>query len=151
MTLYQIDAFTDKLFGGNPAAVIVLDAWPSDQLMQSIANENNLAETAYVITEGDDFHIRWFTPTVEVDLCGHATLASAYVLFHQLGYAKDIIRFQSRSGLLSVQKNGSWLTLDFPIDHLTSMDVTPAMQKCADTNILEAYRGRSDYLFAASW
>ena len=73
MILYQVDAFTDHLFGGNPAAVIVLDAWPTDQLMQSIANENNLAETAYVVPEGDDFHIRWFTPATEVDLCGHAT------------------------------------------------------------------------------
>lgn len=147
MTLYQIDAFTDKLFGGNPAAVMVLDSWPSDMLMQAIANENNLAETAFVVPEGEDFHIRWFTPTVEVDLCGHATLAAAFVMFNQLGYAKDAIRFQSRSGWLTVRKNGSWLTLDFPADHLTSIEVTPAMQKCTDTNILEAYKGRSDFLF----
>ena len=70
MTLYQIDAFTDKLFGGNPAAVMVLDSWPSDTVMQAIANENNLAETAYVVPEGEDFHVRWFTPSIEVDLCG---------------------------------------------------------------------------------
>ncbi|HZV43526.1 MAG TPA: PhzF family phenazine biosynthesis isomerase, partial [Saprospiraceae bacterium] len=81
MTLYQIDAFTDKLFGGNPAAVMVLDSWPSDTLMQAIANENNLAETAYVVPEGEDFHVRWFTPSIEVDLCGHATLAAAFVMF----------------------------------------------------------------------
>jgi len=147
MTLYQIDAFTDHLFGGNPAAVIILDAWPSDHLMQSIANENNLAETAYVVPEGNDFHIRWFTPAAEVDLCGHATLASAFVMFSQLKYKKDVIRFQSRSGWLSVERNGSWLTLDFPSDQINPIPITPALQKCADTNILEAYLGRSDYLF----
>ena len=147
MILYQVDAFTDHLFGGNPAAVIVLEAWPDEKLMQSIANENNLAETAYVVPEGDDFHIRWFTPSTEVDLCGHATLASAYIMFNQLGYAKDIIRFQSKSGWLSVQRNGSWLTLDFPADHINPVPITSALQKCADTNILEAYLGRSDYLF----
>ena len=80
MTLYQIDAFTDTLFGGNPAAVVPLEYWPSDEFMQSIAAENNLAETAFVVPEDDDFRIRWFTPGVEVDLCGHATLATAYVM-----------------------------------------------------------------------
>jgi PhzF family phenazine biosynthesis protein len=147
MILYQVDAFTDHLFGGNPAGVIMLDAWPSEKLMQSIANENNLAETAYVVPEGDDFHIRWFTPSTEVDLCGHATLASAYVMFNQLGYAKEVIRFQSKSGWLPVKRAGSWLTLDFPADHINPVAITPALQKCADTNILEAYLGRSDYLF----
>jgi len=147
MTLYQIDAFTDQLFGGNPAAVIVIDTWPTDALMQSIASENNLAETAYVVPEGDDFRIRWFTPATEVDLCGHATLASAYVMFNELGYARDKINFQSKSGWLTVTKNGMWLTLDFPADHITPVAITPAMQKCTDHHILEAYLGRSDYLF----
>jgi PhzF family phenazine biosynthesis protein len=147
MTLYQIDAFTSHLFGGNPAGVIVLDAWPTDQLMQSIAAENNLPETAFVAPEGNDFRIRWFTPNTEVDLCGHATLAAAFVMFHHSGYTKDLIRFQSRSGWLIVRKNHPWLTLDFPADHIRPITVTAAMQKCTDTHILEAYAGRSDYLF----
>jgi len=147
MTLYQIDAFTDKLFGGNPAGVIVLDAWPADPLMQSIALENNLAETAFVVPEGDDFRIRWFTPAIEVNLCGHATLAAAFVMFTELNYSKDIIRFQSRSGWLYVSKNDSWLTLDFPSDMLRPLDITSDMQKCTTANILEAYQGRSDYMF----
>lgn len=147
MTLYQIDAFTDKVFGGNPAAVIILETWPGDQLMQSIALENNLAETAFVVPEGDDFHIRWFTPNVEVDLCGHATLAAAFVFFHELSYQLDTIRFQSRSGWLIVTRKGSWLTLDFPTDKLSPINITPAMQKCTTANILEAYQGRSDFMF----
>src|SRR5688572_10904851 len=113
MTLYQIDAFTDKLFGGNPAGVIPLESWPSDKLMQSIAAENNLAETAFFVPEGDDYHIRWFTPGVEVDLCGHATLAAAYVLYNEMGYRRDQIRFQSRSGLLTVSQEDEWLSLNF--------------------------------------
>ena len=147
MTLFQIDAFTDKLFGGNPAGVISLRALLDDHLMQSIALENNLAETAFVVPEGDNFRIRWFTPTVEVDLCGHATLAAAYVMFHELGYKKDIIRFQSRSGWLSVTRKDSWLTLDFPADTLKPIDITSMMQKCTTANILEAYEGGSDYMF----
>jgi PhzF family phenazine biosynthesis protein len=147
MVLYQIDAFTDHLFGGNPAGVIILDSWPEEHLMQSIAAENNLAETAFIVPEGKEYRIRWFTPSAEVDLCGHATLASAYVFFNELGYDRDLIRFQSKSGLLTVGKNGHWLTLDFPADHITPIEPTPAMQKCMDTNILEAYVGRSDYMF----
>lgn len=104
MTLYQVDAFADQVFAGNPAAVIPLQSWPDDQLMQSIANENNLAETAFIVPEGNDFRIRWFTPAVEVDLCGHATLAAAFVMFNHLGYDRETIRFQSRSGWLSVEK-----------------------------------------------
>jgi PhzF family phenazine biosynthesis protein len=147
MTLYQIDAFTDHLFGGNPAAVVPLVSWPEDQLMQSIASENNLAETAFIVPEGNDFRIRWFTPSVEVDLCGHATLAAAFVYFNEIGYDHDVINFSSNSGLLSVRRDGAWLTLDFPADRLTTISVTPAMQKCTTVNILEAYQGRSDYMF----
>lgn len=150
MTLYQIDAFTDKLFSGNPAAVIPLDAWPDDALMQSIALENNLAETAFIVPEGNDFRIRWFTPAVEVDLCGHATLAAAYVMFNELAYPADIIRFQSRSGWLSVRRDGTWLTLDFPADKLSPLEVTGAMKRCTTANILEAYQGRSDFMFVLS-
>ena len=147
MILYQVDAFTDKVFSGNPAAVILLESWPADQLMQSIGAENNLAETAFIVPEGDDYRIRWFTPAVEVDLCGHATLASAFVMFNELAYPKDAIRFQSKSGLLSVSREGSWLTLDFPADDIKPLEITHEIQKCTSANILEAYEGRSDFMF----
>jgi PhzF family phenazine biosynthesis protein len=146
MTLYQIDAFTNKLFGGNPAAVVPLNTWPSDQLMQSIAAENNLAETAYVVPEGDDYRIRWFTPGVEVDLCGHATLAAAHVLYNELGYTRDQIRFQSRSGLLTVTRNGDWLTLDFPVDPYHPVEISDALRACTNGTIIEAYRGARDFM-----
>ncbi len=145
MTLYQIDAFSDTLFGGNPAAVVPLEYWPSDEFMQSIAAENNLAETAFVVPEDDDFRIRWFTPGVEVDLCGHATLATAYVMYTQLGYKYDTIRFQSRSGLLTVSKNGDWLTLDFPADAYHSIDISDDLKKCTNATIKETYRGARDF------
>lgn len=146
MTLYQIDAFTDKLFGGNPAAVIPLDSWIPDQLMQSIAAENNLAETAFFVQEGDDFRIRWFTPGVEVDLCGHATLATAYVMYQEMAYKHDQIRFQSRSGLLTITRDDDWLTLDFPVDQYQSVEITDALKKCTSAEIVEAYRGARDYM-----
>ena len=124
ISIYQVDAFTEALFSGNPAAICMMDFDLADQVLQSIAAENNLAETAFVVPEDDDFRIRWFTPGVEVDLCGHATLATAYVMYTQLGYKYDTIRFQSRSGLLTVSKNGDWLTLDFPADAYHSIDIS---------------------------
>ncbi|MEM7430535.1 MAG: PhzF family phenazine biosynthesis protein [Pseudomonadota bacterium] len=114
LTLYQVDAFASELFAGNPAAVVPLDAWLDDDLMRSIAAENNLAETAFFVAGDDGYAIRWFTPAVEVDLCGHATLASAYVLFDCLDFKGDTIVFDSRSGPLSVTREGERLTLDFP-------------------------------------
>src|SRR6476660_3874151 len=93
--IFQIDAFTDTLFAGNPAAVCILDEWLSEDLMQSIAAENNLAETAFVVPTGKDYEIRWFTPSIEVNLCGHATLASAFVLFNLPSYPEPLIRFHS--------------------------------------------------------
>jgi PhzF family phenazine biosynthesis protein len=147
MTLYQIDAFTDTLFGGNPAAVIPLEKWPSDTLMQSIAAENNLAETAFFVPEGHDYRIRWFTPGVEVDLCGHATLASAFVMYEELGYTQPQIRFQSRSGLLTVQKNGKWFTMDFPVDIPKPCAISEEMIACTNGSILEAWRGVRDFMF----
>src|SRR3989339_893163 len=105
--LYQVDAFTGKLFSGNPAGVCLLQEWLSDDLMQSIGMENNLAETAFIVPKDQHFEIRWFTPTVEVDLCGHATLASAYILFGK-GYLdkNTTARFHTRSGLLTAEING---------------------------------------------
>src|SRR5262245_58201404 len=114
--MYQADAFTDRLFGGNPAGVCPLQSWLPDAVLQNIAMENNVAETAFYVPKGDHFHIRWFTPTTEVDLCGHATLATAYVLFTEEKYPGNEVRFDSRSGILKVKKNGDLLTLDFPAD-----------------------------------
>jgi PhzF family phenazine biosynthesis protein len=113
-TIYQIDAFGDKLFSGNPAAVIPLDTWIDDVLMQQIAEENNLAETVFFVPREDGFHIRWFTPELEIDLCGHATLAAAFVLFELLKYEKDTIIFYSQSGPLKVHRDGAYIALDFP-------------------------------------
>jgi len=117
LTLYQIDAFTNHLFGGNPAAVIPLDEWISDSLMQRLAMENNLSETVFFVPSSKpdaDYEIRWFTPLVEINLCGHATLASAYVLYHVLGYGYPVIRFQSKSGTLTITKNADKISMDFP-------------------------------------
>ena len=114
LTIYQIDAFTNKLFAGNPAAVIPLDKWIDDSLMQQLAMENNLAETAFFVPKGNDFEIRWFTPALEINLCGHATLASAFVLFNFLEYKKNLVTFHSKSGLLVVSRNGDLLNMDFP-------------------------------------
>lgn len=112
--MYQVDAFTDKVFGGNPAAVVPLPSWPDDALMQSIAMENNLSETAFFVKQGDDYELRWFTPVKEVDLCGHATLASAHVLLDVLGHAEQSVAFQTRSGKLTVERHGKRLRMDFP-------------------------------------
>src|SRR6218665_3254494 len=109
LSIYQVDAFTNKLFGGNPAAIIPLKEWLPDVLMQKIALENNLSETAFFVPTDKGFHIRWFTPAVEVALCGHATLAAAYVVFNLLKYASDTILFGSRSGVLKVTKEGDLL------------------------------------------
>ncbi|GAB4244418.1 MAG: PhzF family phenazine biosynthesis protein [Ekhidna sp.] len=115
LPIYQVDAFTDHLFAGNPAAVVPIEGeWPVDDILQKIAIENNLAETAFFKKEGDHFHLRWFTPEFEIDLCGHATLASAHVIFQHFGYHEDQISFRSMSGELTVKKAGKLLQLDFP-------------------------------------
>lgn len=114
LTLYQVDAFADKLFSGNPAAVIPLQQWIPEELMQNLAMENNLAETVFFVPNGDDVDIRWFTPAAEINLCGHATLASAYVLFNILGYQKPQIIFHSKSGPLVVTRHDDIISLDFP-------------------------------------
>ena len=113
-TIYQADAFTNKLFGGNPAAVIPLEQWIDDMLMQQIAAENNLAETVFFVPKNEGFHIRWFTPELEIDLCGHATLASAFILYNYLGYSKKEIIFYSKSGELLITRDGDKFCLNFP-------------------------------------
>src|SRR5690349_21328751 len=117
LTLYQVDAFSDKLFGGNPAAVVPLKKWIPEELMQKLAMENNLAETVYFVPsdhKGVDYDIRWFTPTIEINLCGHATLASAYTIFNILEEKKKTVVFSSKSGLLTVKKKKDILEMDFP-------------------------------------
>ncbi|MBI2393316.1 MAG: PhzF family phenazine biosynthesis protein [Deltaproteobacteria bacterium] len=115
LPLHQVDAFASEIFRGNPAAVCPLEAWLPDETMQAIAMENNLSETAFFVREGDAHRIRWFTPVSEVPLCGHATLASAWVLFHALGAPGDEVRLVSKSGPLSVRRRGELLVLDFPV------------------------------------
>lgn len=113
LQLFQVDAFTDRVFGGNPAAVCPLEAWLPDDLMQQIAAENNLSETAFFVKRGSRFEIRWFTPTTEVELCGHATLASARVIWEHMDVSDPLI-FDTRSGELRVERNGERIVLDFP-------------------------------------
>lgn len=145
--IFQVAAFCKELFSGNPAAVCPLEAWPEDALMQQIAAENNLAETAFFVRENGHYHIRWFTPAIEVDLCGHATLAAAHVLFQHKGVENETIKFMSRSGELRVSKdNDKGLTLDFPVDELTTIKVTDEMHSWFSAFPLEAYRGKTDYL-----
>ena len=112
--LYHIDAFTSRLFAGNPAAVCPLEEWLEDRLLQAIAAENNLSETAFFVRHGDRYHLRWFTPAVEVDLCGHATLASAFVILNNLEPSKDSVAFDTASGELIVRRDGDLLSMDFP-------------------------------------
>jgi predicted PhzF superfamily epimerase YddE/YHI9 len=144
--IYQVDAFTGELFRGNPAAVCPLDRWLPDATMQKIAMENNLAETAFFVREGERFRIRWFTPAVEVDLCGHATLATAYVIFEVEKFAGPVIEFDSRSGRLTVRRDGSRLTLNFPADEIVPAVLPPGMVEALGAAPLETYRGRTDYL-----
>lgn len=114
LNIYQVDAFALKVFEGNPAAVCPLDSWLPDDMLQKIAEENNLSETAFLVAEKDSFSLRWFTPEDEVDLCGHATLAAAHVLFEHLGHPGQSISFQTNSGLLIVEKSDSGYKMDFP-------------------------------------
>ena len=114
LPLYQIDAFADAVFKGNPAGVVPLEAWLADELMQAIAAENNLSETAFFIRQGDEYGLRWFTPAVEVDLCGHATLATAFLIFTRLDPERGRVRFHTRSGVLEVLRVGERLEMDFP-------------------------------------
>lgn len=114
LSLYQVDAFSNRVFGGNPAAVCPLESWLPDDAMQSIAAENNLSETAFFVRNGSEYDLRWFTPLTEVDLCGHATLATAYIIFSELDAVKDEVAFNTRSGKLKVIKREDWLYMDFP-------------------------------------
>ena len=145
LMLYQIDAFANKPFEGNPAAICPLEDWLPDELMQSIAMENNLSETAYFVKNNDRYHIRWFTPTHEVDLCGHATLASAYVIFNILAYNKNEISFESKSGSLTVRRNDDLLEMDFPAQPPTQCDTPEILIKAFNVTPLECLKAE-DYI-----
>lgn len=148
MKIFQVDAFAETVFSGNPAAVVPLDQWLDDATMQSIAMENNLAETAFVVRQGDGFLIRWFTPTIEVELCGHATLATAHVLFNHLGVQGDGIPFFSPlSGALNVYRQGGLLILDFPSDKFDKIVPTADMENAFDLKPLEIYKGKTDLMY----
>lgn len=146
--IYQIDAFTDSVFGGNPAAVCILKSWLSDSLMQQIAAENNLAETAFAVPNESAYELRWFTPELEVDLCGHATLATAFVIFNYYNHKENTIRFISpRSGALVVVKNeDTSMTMDFPTDDLQPVSSQPKINEAIGKIPLETFKGKTDYL-----
>lgn len=147
LNIYQVDAFTDRIFSGNPAAVCPLDHWLDDELLLKIAMENNLAETAFYVRHRKGYEIRWFTPTVEVDLCGHATLASAFVLFELKNHPNDTIHFHSpRSGKLTVKKQGDYLVLNFPTDSYEEIQLFNALTDGFDVMPIGALKGKTDYV-----
>ncbi|TVT85328.1 PhzF family phenazine biosynthesis protein [Pseudomonas sp. H3(2019)] len=143
LAFHQVDAFSDQPFSGNPAMVYRLDAWLADELMQKIAAEHNLAETAFVVREAQGWRIRWFTPTTEVPLCGHATLASAYVLFEVYKEPVERLDFISKSGPLSVSREGERLWLDFPAIALREVDENPDVARALGVQPLEV-RGANE-------
>jgi PhzF family phenazine biosynthesis protein len=145
--LFQVDAFTNRVFGGNPAAVCIIGEWLEEVLMQQIAAENNLSETAFAVKLDSTYEIRWFTPNSEVDLCGHATLATAHVLFEHYHFPGKKIIFQSMTrGELTVLREGEYLTLDFPADTIEQVDDPQKLIDAIGKPPVESYRGRSDYL-----
>ena len=145
--IYQVDAFTSERFRGNPAAVCPLTSWLPDELLQNIAAENNLSETAYFVPNGEGFELRWFTPACEVELCGHATLASAYVLFEELGFAGDVLRFRTRyRGEVSVTRRGKLLTLDFPANPALPVARNPELDAALGAQPTELLQTADTYL-----
>lgn len=140
--LYQVDAFADEVFSGNPAAVVPLQSWLPDETLLAIAAENNLSETAFFIPVDGGYHLRWFTPTFEIDLCGHATLATAWVLFNELNFSGPRLRFDSKSGPLFVERDGDLLVLDFPSWPPERTEVTETMARAFGARPLEAWAGR---------
>ena len=145
--IYQVDAFAREIFSGNPAAVCSLQQWLSDEILQNIAMENNLAETAFYVKKDDGYELRWFTPAVEVDLCGHATLAAAFVLFNFENHSENTIHFYSpRSGVLTVKKEGKLLTLNFPTDEIKPVELSEELMNAFDIKPQFAFKGKTDYM-----
>ncbi len=143
--VYQVDAFTSHIFGGNPAMVCPLGEWLPDETLQAIAMENNLSETAFFVKDGDQFHLRWFTPSVEVDLCGHATLASAYVLFEFLEPKREEVTFTTASGELTVTRHNGRLSMDFPARPPGPVEPCPGLIEALGPPPVEVLAAR-DYL-----
>jgi len=142
---YQIDAFATKVFEGNPAMVVPLDAWIDDALMQKIAQENNLSETAFFVQKDKVYELRWFTPLHEVDMCGHATLASAYVLFECMEYEREVIRFSTKSGILEVRKDKNKFIMDFPIQTIAPCDISQKIEEAFGVKPLATFTSM-DYI-----
>ncbi len=141
---FQVDAFTSERFHGNPAAVVITDQWLKPENMLKIAEENNLSETAFLVKNDEGYDITWYTPVHEVDLCGHATLASAFVLFEEKKIAGKSVKFRTQSvGPLEVFKTGDQFDLDLPADKITMLNVRDNMEKCFGTRPMEAYSGKS--------
>ena len=146
LTIYKVDAFAEKAFEGNPAAVVPLQEWLPDSLMQQIAMENNLSETSFFVPVESGFHIRWFTPKAEVKLCGHATLATAHVLFKHLGFTGNEIRFDSLSGTLKVTRENELIVLDFPALTATETEIPESVAKAFHIAPKACLKGRDDYM-----
>jgi len=146
LEIYQVDAFTSQLFAGNPAAICPLDEWLPDETMQHIAMENNLSETAFFIEKEDGFEIRWFTPNAEVDLCGHATLATAHVIYNHLGYTEDKIKFECKSGVLIVSKAEGGFLMNFPADTIKEVEIPEIIKESLKLDPLTVYEGVSDMM-----
>ena len=141
MKQYIVDAFTDKPFSGNPAAVCVMDNWPSEESMMKLAMENNLSETAFIVKEKHGYHLRWFTPGTEIELCGHATLASAFVILNYYESESQEVQFDTLSGILTVTRKGSLYEMDFPTYDLKEIPVTDEMEKAFGVRPVKAVLG----------
>jgi PhzF family phenazine biosynthesis protein len=146
LPIYQVDAFTSKLFRGNPAAVVLLEDWLPVEILIAVAAENNLSETAYIVPRDDVFKLRWCTPQVEIDLCGHATLATAFVLFEEGMVAENEVRFETRSGPLSVRRDGRLLTMDFPARPPAASAVTRQIENALRARPSEVHGSERDLL-----
>ena len=141
MKQYIVDAFTNKPFAGNPAAVCVMDSWPSEEAMMKLAMENNLSETAFIVKEEKGYHLRWFTPGTEVELCGHATLASSYVILNYYEPNSNEVKFNTLSGELTIRRNGNLYEMNFPTYELHEIPVTDAMEKAFGVRPIKAVLG----------
>ena len=146
LSIFQVDAFAEKVFQGNPAAVCPLDTWLPDAVLQAIAQENNLSETAFFVKQTNGYALRWFTPVAEVRLCGHATLASAHVLFHHLQVEEETLRFHTLSGELKVQKQGEALVMEFPADTPLPAEDPGFLNAALGLDILDVVKGKDDLL-----
>lgn len=142
MKYYVVDVFTEKHYSGNPAGVCVLEQWPEVELMQKVAFENNLAETAFLVKKGEDYELRWFTPEVEIDLCGHATLGSAYVLMNYIDPSLQKVNFHTMSGILTVSREDDLYTMDFPARKAAPCNKPELLEEALGVEVLETLSAR---------